>query len=192
VLPSTLLQRRPDIAAAERRVAAANSTIGVESSAFFPSLLLSADGGQNASSIGALFGTAANIWSLGASVAQTLFDNGARSARVAQARFAYDAAVAEYRQTVLVAFQDVEDQLTASQVLARQQHLLRQASDAAGRSEATLLNRYQSGQIAYTDVVIAQATALNARRALIQTSIDRQTAAVALIQAIGGGWSITE
>jgi len=188
VMPSTLLQRRPDIAAAERRVAVANASIGVESSAFFPSLLLSADGGQNASSVGALFGTAANIWSLGASVAQTLFDNGARSARVTQARFAYDAAVADYRQTVLVAFRDVEDQLTASQVLARQQNLLRQASDAAGRSEATLLNRYQSGQIAYTDVVIAQTTALNAKRALIQTSIDRQTAAVALIQAIGGGW----
>lgn len=189
-LPSTLLQRRPDIAAAQRRVAVANAAIGIERSVFFPSLVLSANGGQNAGSVGALFGTAANIWSLGAGLAQTIFDNGARGARVAQARAAYDAAVADYRQTVLVAFQQVEDQLTAAQVLVRQQALLRQASVAAGRSEATLLNRYQSGQIAYTDVVIAQATALNARRALIQASIDRQTAAVALIQATGGGWSM--
>lgn len=188
-LPSTLLQRRPDIAAAERRVAAANAAIGIEQSAFYPSLVLSANGGQNAGSLGALFGTAANVWSLGAGLAQTIFDSGARSARVAQARAAYDATVADYRQTVLTAFQQVEDQLTAAQVLARQRALLRQASIAADRSEATLLYRYQSGQIAYTDVVIAQATALNARRALLGASIDRQTAAVALIQAIGGGWS---
>ena len=188
-LPSTLLERRPDVAAAERRVAAANASIGVEQSAFFPALSLSDSGGQNAASFGALVGTAANVWSLGTGLAQTLFDNGARSARVEQARYAYDAAVANYRQTVLIAFREVEDQLTAGVVLARQQALLRNASDAAGRSEATLLNRYQSGQIAYTDVVIAQATALNARRALIQASIDRQTSAVALIQAIGGGWA---
>ena len=90
---------------------------------------------------------------------------------------------------MLVAFQDVENQLTAAQVLTRQEALLRQASIAADRSEATLINRYESGQIDYTDVVIAQATALNARRALVQAATDRQTAAVALVQAVGGGWS---
>jgi len=187
-LPSALLERRPDIAAAERLVAAANAAIGVERTAFFPSLVLSAGGGQNAGGLGSLFDTASNVWSLGADLAQSIFDGGARRARVAQARAAYDRTVADYRQTVLVAFRQVEDQLTAARVLARQQALLREASAAADRSEATLLNRYESGQILYTDVVIAQATALNARRALIQASIDRQTAAVALIQAIGGGW----
>jgi len=188
-LPSTLLERRPDIAAAERRVAAANAAIGIERSAFFPSLALSADGGQNAGSLDALFGTAANIWSLGANLAQAVFDGGARRARVAQVRASYDAAVADYRQTVLLAFQQVEDQLTAIEVLARQQALLERASAAADRSEATPLNRYQSGQIAYTDVVIAQATALDARRALLQTATDRRIAAVAVVQALGGGWS---
>ena len=187
-LPSTLLERRPDIASAERSVAAANAAIGVQAAALYPSLLLSAEGGQNAGSLGGLFDTAANIWSLGASLAQSIFDGGARRARVAAARAAYDAAVADYRQTVLLAFQDVENQLTAAQVLLRQESLLRQASAAADRSEATLFNRYESGQISYTDVVIAQATALNARRSLVQVSTDRQTAAVALIQAVGGGW----
>jgi NodT family efflux transporter outer membrane factor (OMF) lipoprotein len=187
-LPSTLLQRRPDIAALERAVAAANATIGIEKSAFFPSLVLTGDGGVSASSIGNLFSSAATLWSVGASLAQTIFDAGARSARVEQARAAYDAAVAQYRQTTLTAFADVENQLTASAVLSRQQAFLQTASEAADRSETTILNQYLSGQINYTDVVTAQATALNARRSLLQSSLDRQTVAVALIQAIGGGW----
>lgn len=187
-LPSTLLQRRPDIAAAERAVAAANASIGIEQSAFFPTLGLSANGGVSASGIGSLFSSAATFWSLGASLAQTLFDAGARSARVEQARAAYDGAVATYRQTTLTAFADVENQLTAAAVLSRQQALLQTASQAADRSETIVLNQYLSGQITYTDVVTAQATALNARRSLLQNSLDRQTVAVALIQSIGGGW----
>lgn len=187
-LPSTLLQRRPDIAARERAVAAANAAIGIEKSAFFPSLSLTADGGVSASGISGLFSSAATLWSVGASLAQTVFDAGARSARVEQARAAYDAAVAQYRQTTLAAFSDVENQLTAAAVLARQQAFLQTASEAADRSETTILNQYLSGQINYTDVVTAQATALNARRSLLQASVDRQTTAVALIQAIGGGW----
>lgn len=187
-LPSTLLQRRPDIAAAERAVAAANATIGIEQSAFFPTLALSADGGVSAGGIGGLFSSGASLWSVGASLAQTIFDFGARSVRVEQARAAYDAAVASYRDTTLTAFADVENQLTAAAVLSRQQALLQTASQAADRSEAIVLNQYLSGQVNYTDVVTAQATALNARVAALQNSLDRQTVAVALIQAIGGGW----
>lgn len=187
-LPSTLLQRRPDIAAAERAVAAANASIGIEQSAFFPTLALSADGGVSAGGIGGLFSSGASLWSVGASLAQTVFDFGARSARVEQARAAYDAAVASYRDTTLTAFADVENQLTAAAVLSRQQALLQTASQAADRSEAIVLNQYLSGQVNYTDVVTAQATALNARIAALQNSLDRQTVAVALIQAIGGGW----
>lgn len=187
-LPSTLLQRRPDIAAAERAVAAANAVIGIEASAFFPSLALSADGGVSAGGIGSLFSSAATFWSLGASLAQSIFDGEARSARVEQARAAYDAAVANYRQTTLTAFAEVENQLTAAAILSRQQVLLQTASNAADRSEAIVLNQYLSGQVNFTDVVAAQVTALNARRSLLQNRLDGQTAAVALIQAIGGGW----
>lgn len=187
-VPSTIVQRRPDIASAERSVAAANATIGVEKSAFFPTISLSADAGTQASSVGKLFSSATSLWALGASLAETIFDAGARTARVKQARASYDAAVAGYKETVLEAFQDVEDQLTAAQILARQEQHLREASIAADKSETTTLNQYREGQITYTDVVTAQATALTARRSLLQASVDRQTAAVALIQALGGSW----
>jgi NodT family efflux transporter outer membrane factor (OMF) lipoprotein len=187
-LPSTILQRRPDIASAERQVAAANAEIGVEKAAFFPTVSLSADGGFNNNSIAGLFTSAASLWSVGAQVAETLIDFGARSARVRQAREAYNAQVANYRQVTLTAFQDVQDNLVASVVLAKQETLLQQASVAADKSEQSLLNQYQAGTIAYTDVVTAQATALSARRSLIQAQVDRQNAAVALVQALGGGW----
>jgi NodT family efflux transporter outer membrane factor (OMF) lipoprotein len=187
-LPSTLLQRRPDIASAERLVAAANAQIGVEKAAFFPTVSLSADGGFNNNSLAGLFTSAASLWSVGAQVAETLIDFGARSARVKQARAAYDAQVANYRQVTLTAFQDVQDNLVASVVLAKQEALLRQASVAADKSEASLLAQYKAGIVAYTDVVTVQATALSARRALIQGQVDRQNAAVALVQAVGGGW----
>ncbi|MEE4451044.1 efflux transporter outer membrane subunit [Novosphingobium resinovorum] len=187
-VPSQILQRRPDIASAERAVASANATIGVEKAAFFPTLSLSADGGAQSSTLGDLLRSSSSLWSLGASLAETIFDAGARTARVRQARAAYDAAVASYRNTALVAFQDVEDQLTAAQILARQETLLRTASTAADRSEAAMLNQYQEGLVVFTDVVTTQATALSARRSLLQASVDRQTAAVALVQALGGAW----
>lgn len=187
-VPSEILQRRPDIASAERSVASANATIGVEKAAFFPTLSLSADGGAQSSTLGDLFRSSSSLWSLGASLAETIFDAGARSARVKQARAAYDAAVASYRQTTLEAFQDVEDQLTASQILARQETLLRAASTAANRSETATLNQYREGLVVFTDVVTTQATALSARRSLLQASVDRQTSAVALVQALGGAW----
>jgi len=191
-VPSTLLERRPDIAAAEREVAAANAQIGVDRAAFFPVLSLSGSGGFNNGTLAGLFSSAASLWSVGASLAQTLFDGGARSARVRADRAAYDAAVANYRQVTLTAFQVVQDNLAATAILARQEALLRQASVAADRSEASVRFQYQSGIVVYTDVVTAQATALAARRALIQIQADRQTTAVALVQALGGGWQASD
>jgi len=187
-VPSTLLQRRPDIAAAERRVAAANEQIGIARSAYFPNIGLSASLGSSASKVGELFNASAAAWSFGLSAAQTLFDAGATRARVAGARAAHEEAVARYRQTVLDAFADVEDQLAATRVLSQQQELQRRASEAADKVEQQVLNRYKAGQVSYAEVVQAQITALNARRALVTTQSTRQTTAVALVQALGGGW----
>jgi len=187
-LPSTLLQRRPDIAAAERRLANANAQIGIARSAYFPNLSLSASYGSSTSSLSELFSASSMLWSLGVSATETLLDFGARKAQVAQARAGYDQAVATYRQSVLAAFADVEDQLTGARVLERTQQLRRQASTVADENEGLVLNRYKAGQVAFSEVVTAQASALSARRTLIQASLDRQTTAVALIQAIGGGW----
>jgi NodT family efflux transporter outer membrane factor (OMF) lipoprotein len=187
-VPSTLLQRRPDVAAAERRVAAANEQIGVARAAYYPSLNLSASYGTTASRVGDLLKASNALWSLGASVAQNVFNAGATRAHVAGAEAQQQAAVAHYRQTVLSAFADVENQLAATRVLAAQQDLRRAASEAAGQAEAEMLNRYRAGQVSYTEVVAAQATALSARRALVQAQADRQTTAVAMIQSLGGGW----
>ncbi|MGO4376798.1 efflux transporter outer membrane subunit [Pseudoduganella sp. RAF19] len=187
-LPSTLLERRPDIAGAERRVAAANSNIGVARAAYFPDLSLTASGGFGATAAGGLFSASNSLWSLGLSAAETVFNAGATGARVDEATAARDAAVARYRQTVLSAFADVEDQLAATRVLGEQQDLRRQASEAADQVEQQMINRYRAGQVSYTEVVTAQVTALNARRALVQAQADRQTTAVSLIQALGGGW----
>ena len=190
-LPSELLQRRPDIAGAERRVAAANEQIGIARAAYFPSLSLTGSYGFGASALADLFKASNTLWSLGVSAAQTVFDAGATSARVAGARAGQDLAAAHYRQTVLTAFGAVEDQLSAMHALIQQQVFLRTASEAADQVEVQLLNRYRAGQVSYTDVVTAQATALTARRALVQLQADRQTTAVALIQALGGGWNAT-
>ncbi len=188
VLPSELLQRRPDIAAAERAVAAANAQIGVARAAYFPSFGLTASGGFGASRLGDLLQASSSLWAFGLSAAQVLFDGGAIRARVAGAEAAQAQAAARYRQTVLSAFRDVEDQLAALTVLAQQYELQRQASAAADQVEQQILNRYRAGQAVYTDVVTAQVTARSARRTLVQTMASRQTAAVALIQALGGGW----
>ena len=188
-LPSTLLQRRPDIAAAERRVASANEQIGIAKAAYYPSLSLNASVGTAASRVADLFSAPAALWSLGLSAAQVLFKGGALDARLDGATAAYDQTVARYRQVVLTAFQNVEDQLSATRVLQIQQALRAQASGAADQVEQQVLNRYRSGQVSYTEVITAQTTALNARRALVQATADRQTTAVALIQSLGGGWS---
>ncbi|RQP24795.1 efflux transporter outer membrane subunit [Piscinibacter terrae] len=188
VLPSALLQRRPDVAAAERRVAAANASIGVARAAFFPDFSLSGNYGLGSAKLGDLFSASAVTWSLGLSVVQTLFDAGARSARVDEAKASWEQSVAQYRQAVLIAFQDVEDQLAAVRILEQQEALRRQASEAADLTEQQVMNRYQAGQVGYSDVVIAQITALSTRRSLAQAVANRQTAAVGLIRALGGGW----
>jgi NodT family efflux transporter outer membrane factor (OMF) lipoprotein len=187
-VPSTLLQRRPDIASAERRVAQANARIGIERAGFFPSFSLTGSIGSSAASMGELFSASSLVWALGSSVAQMIFDAGATSARVDQARAALDESAARYRQTVLTAFQDVEDQLVALRVLQEQQGLRQQANRAADLVEQQVLNRYEAGQVGYTEVITAQQNAAATRRALVQAQIDRQLAAVALIQALGGGW----
>jgi len=191
-VPSTLLQRRPDIAAAERRVAVANEQIGIARSAYYPSLPLGASYGFGASRVADLFSASSSVWSLGLSAAQTLFNAGATTARVEGSEAAHAQAVARYRQTVLTAFQGVEDQLAATRILLTQQDLRRQASEAADQVEQQVLNRYRSGQVSYTEVITAQATALSARRALVQAMADRQTTAVALIQSLGGGWQAAQ
>jgi len=189
ILPSTLLERRPDVAAAERRVAAANAAIGIEKAAFFPTIGLSGDTGFNSSSLSNLFKAASSVWSLGLTGALTLLDFGARSARVAEARAAYEQTVALYRQTALTAFQQTEDGLVAVRVLASVAQDRAAAAVAANRAEEIARNQYVSGQIGYADVIIAQTAAQSARTADIQAVVDRQTAAISLIQAIGGRWS---
>ena len=187
-VPSTLLQRRPDIAAAERRVAQANEQIGVARAAYFPSVRLSGSLGAGASAIGDLFNASSLVWALGASVAQTVFNAGLTGAQVDAARAAFDESAARYRQTVLTAFQNVEDQLAASRILGEQLALRQEASQAADLVEQQVLNRYQAGQVVFTEVITAQNTAQQARRALVQLQASRQVAAVSLIQALGGGW----
>jgi NodT family efflux transporter outer membrane factor (OMF) lipoprotein len=189
IVPSILLQRRPDIAGAERRVQAANAQIGVQTAAYFPSISLTGSYGFASSALGSLFNSSNSLWSYGASVAETIFDAGARHARVNEAKAAHDEAVARYRETVLEALQNVEDELTATQVLAQQSDLRRQASTAADAAETIVANQYRSGQVSYTDVVTAQTQAYTARRALAQVLAQRQTTAVALIQSLGGGWN---
>jgi NodT family efflux transporter outer membrane factor (OMF) lipoprotein len=183
-----LLQRRPDIASAERRVGQANAGIGIERAGFFPSFSLSGSAGLSAARMSDLFSASSLAWALGASLAQTIFDAGANRARVDQARASLDQAAARYRQTVLAAFQDVEDQLVALRILQDQQGLRLEASRAADLVEQQVLNRYQAGQVGYTEVITAQQSAATARRALVTAQIDRQLSAVALIQALGGGW----
>jgi NodT family efflux transporter outer membrane factor (OMF) lipoprotein len=188
-LPSDLLQRRPDIASAERRVAVANADIGVARAAYFPSLTLSANGDQGSTRLGDLFNASSFAWSLGLSLAETIFDGGARTARVEEAQASWKQSVAQYRQTVLTAFSAVEDQLSAAASLEQQQALRKVASQAADQTEQEMQNRYQQGLVAYTDVVTAQASALSARRAFMQVSLSRQTAAINMVAALGGGWS---
>ena len=188
-LPSDLLQRRPDSASAERKVAAANANIGVQRAAYFPSLTLSASGTQGSTRLSDLFNASSFAWSLGLSLAETIFDGGARSARVDEAQATWKQSVAQYRQTVLTAFSGVEDQLSAASSLEQQQALRKVASQAADQTEQEMQNRYKQGLVAYTDVVTAQASALSARRALMQVSLNRQTAAINMVAALGGGWS---
>lgn len=187
-LASDLLERRPDVAAGERRVAAANADIGVAVAAYFPTLSLSGSEGFSASKLGDLFNASNNVWSVGPSAAMTLFNAGATSAQVESARAAYDQTVATYRQTVLTALQQVEDNLAALRVLKRRDEAESRAVASAAEAERLILNQYRAGTVAYTNVVTAQASTLSARQTALTISQDRLTATVALIQALGGGW----
>ena len=188
VLPADILQRRPDIASAERQVAAANAQIGIQRAAFFPQLSLSASAGSTAGSLGGLFSAATSVWSLGASAAETLLDWGARSAQLRAARAGYDGAVANYRQTVLTAFQQVEDNLAASNAYGIEAGNLAEAADADARNARVAQNQLAAGTIDYTSVATATALANNSRQSQIANIVNRQMTAVALIEAIGGGW----
>jgi len=188
VLPSALLQRRPDVAAAERRVAAANAGIGIQRAAWFPQLGLSAGGSLSATTIGDLVAAPISVWSLGLTAAQTLLDFGARSARVAQARAQFDQAAAVYRQTVLVAFQQVEDNLAGVAAYGDEAALRETASVAADRAETIARNQYEAGTSDFTAVIVAQTAAYQARTARVNAVVARQTATVSLIAAIGGRW----
>ena len=191
-LPSTLLQRRPDIAAAERSVAAANAQIGVATAAFFPTLTLSASEGTTTNHFSDLLASGTNVWSYGPSLALTVFDFGARKARVAQARAGYDREVALYRQTVLVALQSVEDQLAALRVLENEATLRNDAFASAKRAEELALNRYRAGQVDFTTVVQAQTTATAAEQSALTVQRQRLLASVSLIEALGGGWTVDD
>ena len=190
-LPSDLLQRRPDVAAAERSVMAANAGIGVQRAALFPSLSLSASSGRSAQVLGDLASGGSAIWSLGLTGAMTLLDWGARSARVDQARASYEQSAANYRQTVLSALQQTEDALVDLRSYADEAVNLKASSEAADKVEQMTLNQYLAGIADYTAVVTAQNTALAARRSAIAAVVQQQQAAVALTQAIGGGWDDT-
>ena len=189
-VPGALLLRRPDVAAAERDVAAANARIGVARAAYFPDITLT--GGISSSGTDVLNAISAPslMWSLGLSLTQLIFDTGARTAAVDQAIAAHQGVTAAYRQTALTAMREVEDQLTALQTLAAQTARVQAAADAATATEQRMMNSYQAGLSAYTDVVTAQATALNARRSVMQLQLQRQQAAVVLVQALGGGWQV--
>ena len=191
-LPSQLLERRPDIAAAERRAALANANIGVARAAYFPNLVLGASGGFSAAGIGSLFDTPSRVWSLGAALAQSVFDGGLRRSHDAQAVAAYDAAVAQYKQTVLSAFQQVEDNLAALRVLDHEADLQAQAVAASQMAERLALSQYRAGTATYLGVVTAQTLSLASQRTAVQLRGRQLAASVSLVTATGGGWLRTD
>ncbi len=191
-LPSALLERRPDIAAAERRMAAANAEIGVAVAAYFPSFSLGAAGGYTADIFDKWFTAPYRVWSLGPSLAMTLFQGGALIARTAQAEAAWEASVADYRGAVLAAFQDVEDQLAAGSLLRGEAAVQDEALAAARLAEKLALSQYLAGTTTYLTVVTAQTTALTNARTVASLKGRRFVASVALIRALGGGWSTVE
>lgn len=185
-LPSALLERRPDVAGAERRLAAANAGIGIAQAAWFPSITLGASIGSEATALSKLFTAPAAVWSLGPALAATLFDGGARRAQTEQARAAYDAALATYRGDVLGAMQEVEDALASLRVLADEAVVEQRAVDAAQRSLTLVTYQYRAGTVSYADVVTARSTAITAQRTLLTLQGSRLQASVQLVKALGG------
>ncbi|WP_027212166.1 efflux transporter outer membrane subunit [Burkholderia sp. WSM2232] len=190
-VPSQLLERRPDIAAAERRVAAANAQIGEARAAYYPDLTLSATAGLESTFFAPWLTAPSLFWSLGAQLAGTLFDGGRRHAALQGANAQYDSAVADYRQTVLTAFQQVEDNLSTLTTLASEADSQQRATSAAELSLKLTMNRYQAGAVSYLDVVTAQTIALTNERTQELIDARRVDASVQLLKALGGGWSRT-
>jgi NodT family efflux transporter outer membrane factor (OMF) lipoprotein len=189
-LPTALLERRPDIAQAERKMAAANAQVGVAIAAYFPNLTLSGSAGyENVGLLKQLVNSKNTVWSFGPQLAETLFDGGLRRAQTAQARAAYDASVDSYRQTVLTGLQQVEDNLVTLRVLEHQATIEDETVTAAKEAERLTLNQYKAGTVPYTSVITAQTTTLSSEQTALTVLLDRLSASVALIQAIGGGWS---
>jgi NodT family efflux transporter outer membrane factor (OMF) lipoprotein len=188
-LPSDLLEHRPDIAAAERRAAVANANIGVAKAAYFPQLTLSASGGFGGAALGNLFDTPGRVWSLGAALAQAIFDGGLRTARVAQAEASYDISAAQYKQTVLAGFQQVEDQLALLRLLARETTFQDQAVRSSQQAQQSALAQYRAGTTSYLDVVTTQTTLLTNERSAMQLRGRLLAASITLVSATGGGWS---
>ena len=191
-IPSALLERRPDVAEAERRVAAANAQIGVAKSAFFPSLTLSGSDDYTGRTWSRFFSVPNRIWSLGPSLAETLIDGGLRSAQVAQARAAYDVSVDNYRQTVLAGFEQVEDEIVTLRVLEQQAVIEDAAVAAAREAEKLTLNQYKAGTVPYSSVITAQTARLSAEQTALAVLSSRLQASVALIEAVGGGWNSSQ
>jgi outer membrane protein, multidrug efflux system len=187
-VPSEWLERRPDIAAAERRMAAANAEVGVAKTAFYPRVLLNGSGGFQSISASTLFDWPSRLWAVGPTLELPLFTGGRNRAQLASARAAYDGAVASYRQTVLAAFQDVEDQLAAQGLLARQLSEENAALASAKRTLEISNNRYKAGVEQYLDVIIAQAVELNHQQNVVQLTGQQLAASVSLIKSLGAGW----
>ena len=187
-LPSELLERRPDIAASERRVASANAEVGLAKTAYYPLVSLGATGGFESGSITTLLQGPSALWSVGASVLYTIFDGGRRHAANDQAKAAYDASVAAYRETVLSAFKDVEDNLAAQQILEQESGVQARAVAAAQRSLALSNTRYEGGVTSYLEVITAQNAALSDEVTAVNILGRRMASAVQLIEALGGGW----
>lgn len=190
VVPSELLERRPDIAAAERRMASANAQIGVARAAWFPTLKLSATAGLESSSLSNWLTWPSRFWSVGPMVSQNIFDGGLRSAQNDQARAAFEATLAAYRQTVLTSFQEVEDNLAALRILEDEATAQDDAVRAAQQTTAVVTNQYRAGIVSYLNVITAQTTELNNRRNALTILGRRVAASVQLVKALGGGWTL--
>jgi NodT family efflux transporter outer membrane factor (OMF) lipoprotein len=189
-VPAELLQRRPDVAAAERLAAATNAQIGVAEAAYYPTVSVNVQGGFESSSLAKWFSWMGRFWLAGVSASQTLFDGGLRGANVDQSRAAYDATVAAYRQTVLTGFQEVEDNLAAQRILTSEAQAQDEAVRAAQQSLAVTMNQYQSGIVSYLNVIVAQTTALTNQRTAVDILGRRLNASVLLVKALGGGWKV--
>ena len=187
-VPSALLERRPDVAEAERRVAAANAQIGVARAAFFPALQLTGSVDYASSVLATLIRASNQVWAFGPQVAQTVFAGGLLRAQAAAARAAYDASVADYRQTVLSAVQQVEDDLATLRILQRQASIARSTVEQAQQAQALTLDQYKAGVVPYSSVITAQTTTLASRETALNVRLNRLTASVSLIAALGGGW----